>query len=509
MNQGLWAAGRLAPLVGRVRPARAAFAGSTLLSVLAIVTGGTLNRDGMLYVDAARMFLADGLAATHAVFGWPFLPVLMAAVSQLTGLGLENAGYLLNVLFMAGACALLVACSARLLPEAAWPICLALLAIPGLNDYRHEVLREYGCWFFVMLSFWLALRWSERPRWRSVLPVHAALVAAALFRPEALALFPALILWQASDAPAAERWRRLAMIGALPVAGLATLVAMSAADTLPGRLAADLGHFSPERFLAKARQLEQVLPEYARGQAATILFFGSLAIIPVKFVKMMGVFNLPLLFPCAEPGEFRAAIGRARLFAWAFLAHLLVLMVFVTDLHFLAGRYMAALLLFVVPFAGYGLWRLFERFPRWRAPVVLVSILIALSNVVSTSPGKHHFVAAGQWLAANAQDSPRVYVESARSAYYAGWRFSARPAPEVRRQLTEGLRRGDYDLVVLEVSRKEAAIAPWLAASGLREIVRFTHPNRDAVVIAEPQPRQAQDSASNTSRMREKTGSIE
>lgn len=499
----------VAPLLARARPAWVAFAGSALLSLIAIATGGTLNRDGMLYVDAARLFLTDGFAATHAVFAWPFLPVLMAAVSQVTGLGLENAGYLLNILFMAGACALLVACSTRLLPEAAWPICLVLLAIPGLNGYRNEVLREYGGWFFIMLSFWLALRWSDRPRWRNVLPVHATLVAAALFRPEALALFPALILWQAFESPPAARWRRLAMIGALPVAGLATLVALNASGMLGGRLAADLGRFSPERFMDKARQLGLALPEYARGEAPIILFFGSLAIIPVKFVKMMGLFNLPLLFAGAAPGGFRAVIGRAQLFAWAFLAQLLVLTVFVTDQHFLAGRYVAALLLFVVPFAGYGLWCLFKRFPRWRIPLALISILIALANVVSSSPGKHHFVAAGQWLAANAQDSPRVYIESARSAYYAGWRFSGRPDPGERSRLAEDLRQGRYDLVVLEVSRKEDDIAAWLASSGLREVVRFTHPNKDAVVVAEPQRPQAQDSASNTSRRREKTGSIE
>lgn len=491
----------------RISPAGVAFVASLLLSLLAITTNGLLNRDGMLYVDAARLFQQGGWAAAQDVFAWPFLSVLVALFSQFTGLGLETAGYALNVLFMAGACALLVACAARLFPEAVWPTLLALLAIPGLNDYRDEFLREYGCWFFVMLAFWLALRWADAPRWPSALFIHAALGVAALFRPEALALLPALILWQAVEAPSHERWRRLAMIGALPLlAGVALLVA-HATGALSGRLASDLGRFSPERFMAKAQLIGQALPEFARDEATTILLFGSLAIIPLKFVKMMGVFCIPFFYPFLRAGGFGDTLRRARLFTWAFIAHLLVLMVFVTDLHFLAGRYVAALLLFAVPFAGYGLWRLFDRFPRWKLPVVVVAVLLAFSNAVTLAPGKHHFVAAGEWLAQNATDSPRVYVESARSAYYAGWRFSGRPDPAARSRLAGPLKAGSYDLVVLEVSRKEEDIAGWLDEVGLREIVRFTHPNRDAVVIAAPVA--VQEGAASTPRSGAQTDPVE
>lgn len=500
---------RIAGGLRRLSPVWTAFVASVLLSLLAIATSGTLNRDGMLYVDAARLFQQAGWSGAQEIFAWPFLPVLMALLSQITGLGLETIGYAINVLFMAGACALLVACAARLFPEAVWPTLLALLAIPGLNDYRDEVLREYGCWFFVMLAFWLALRWADAPRWRTALTVHVALGAAALFRPEALALLPAIIFWQALEAPSRQRWRRLAMIGALPLLACVALLIAYATGSLPGRLAGDLGRLSPERFMAKAQLVAQALPEFAQDQATTILLFGSLAIIPLKFVKMMSVFCIPFLYPFLRAGGLSDTLRRTRLFPWAFAAHLLVLMVFVTDHHFLAGRYVAALLFFAVPFTGYGLWLLLEKYPRWKLLLAAAAILLALSNAVSLAPGKRHFISAGEWLAKNAADSPRVYVESARSAYYAGWRFSGRPGPAERARLAGLLKRGDYDLVVLEVSRKEEDIAGWLGAVGLREIVRFTHPNRDAVIVAAPTPALPQESAANTSHSRAQTGSIE
>lgn len=503
------AADRIADVLRRISPVWTAFVASALLSLLAIATSGTLNRDGMLYVDAAHLFQQAGWSGAQEIFAWPFLPVLMAAFSQFTGLGLETVGYALNILFMAGTCALLVTCAARLFPEAVWPTLLALLAIPGLNDYRDEVLREYGCWFFVMLAFWLALRWADAPRWRAALSVHAALGAAALFRPEALALSPALILWQAAEAPSQERWQRLAMIGALPLLACTVLLIAYATGSLADRLANDIGRFSPERFMAKAQLVAQALPEYSRDQATTILLFGSLAIIPLKFVKMMGTFCIPFLYPLLRAGSLRDTLRRARLFPWAFAAHLVVLMIFVTDHHFLAGRYVAALLLFTVPVAGYGLRLLLDRYPRWKRPLVAAAILMALANAVSLAPGKRHFISAGEWLAQNVKDSPRVYVESARSAYYAGWRFSGRADPATRARLVEPLKQGRYDLVVLEVSRKEKDIADWLREVGLREIIRFTHPNRDVVIIAEPTPARVQESAANTSHSRAKTGSIE
>ena len=177
-----------------VTPARVAFIASLLISWIAISTSGSLNRDGMLYVDTARVFLNEGFVAAKETFSLPFLPIVMALFSKLTGFGLETSGYLLNALFLAGACALMTDCAGRKYPEAVWPICLVLLALPGLNHYRDEILREYGCWFFFMLTFWLSLRWSESPRWPMALLAQLALVLSALFRPEALTFFPALIL---------------------------------------------------------------------------------------------------------------------------------------------------------------------------------------------------------------------------------------------------------------------------------------------------------------------------
>ncbi|MBW7901196.1 MAG: glycosyltransferase family 39 protein [Rhodocyclaceae bacterium] len=482
-------------------PVGAAFAGSLLLSLVARLPG-LINRDGILYVNVAQVFIEAGFGAAQEVFSWPFFPALIGIFSRITGLDPESAGYLLNALFMAGACALLVAGCRRQQPETAWMVCLTTLALPGLNEYRNELLREYGCWFFTMLAFWLAIRWSERPRWPAALAVQASLAIAALFRPEALALLAALIGWQAFTAPRGERLRRLAMIGAPALVGAAVLLILYATGSLAqgNRLAGDLGRLDLERFNLKAQAIAAVLPEFAQKNAHTILLVGSLAVIPVKFFGKIGIFLVPLL-AFLTGRQVRQALAVHAPFAWGFGVHLLVLAVFVTDLQFLAGRYVAPLYLMGAPFLGWGLLQLVRRIPHWRWPILATAIILMFANVVSLSPGKTHFVDAGKWLSANATDSPRVYIESGRAAYYAGWKHRNRP-PETRNTLAEALSRGEYDLLVLEVSREETGFEKWAEGAGLRIVQRFAHSGNDDVIVAEPAHPQPPNAPSSTERSR-------
>lgn len=468
-------------------PVRATFLASLLLSLVARL-GSTLNRDGMLYVKGAQAFLDGGFAAAREVFNWPFLSIAMAIAGRLTGLGPEAAGFLLNALFMAGACALMVACIARRTPELSWLGAFVVLALPGLNEYRNELLREYGCWFFVMLAFWLALRWAERPRWPSALALQAALAGAALFRPEALALFPALLLWQLAGAPRAERGRRLLMLGGLPLAAAIVLATLYVSGKLAGgnRLAGDLGRISLARFDAKAQLLASALIVYAQEQARTILLFGSLALVPLKVLQKLGIFVVPLAFVLFRRAAW-PALGRHPLFAWGIAAHLLVLAVFVVDLQFLAGRYVGLILLFATPFAAAGLATMLRGRPRWRSAVFVGMALLALANVVSTSPGKTHLVEAGRWLAANVADPTTVYIDSGRTAYHAGWHSAVVAERNQRPAVEKAVAEDRYALYVLERSRKDAPLEDWLAQTGLRVVTRFEHPNRDAVIVAAPQ----------------------
>ena len=466
-------------------PVRTAFVGSILLSLIALQKG-VINRDGMLYADAARVFIDQGFTAAGEVFPWPFMSILMAVLSQITGLDVETAGHLLNVLFMAGVCALLVATSGRLFPEAIWPICLVVLSVPALNEYRDELLREYGAWFFLMVAIWLSLRWLERPGWRMALAIQLAIVAAAIFRPEALAYLAAIALWRLFAVPGLEGWRQFLMLVWLAVFAALLVVVLHGYGNLPlDRLIGEFRRFELAGFREKSAALESALIVHARDMASTILVIGSLGLVPLRYLLKLGLFLVPLAYACVVLRP-HSALSRSGVFAWLFAVQCLVLGVFVLDMQFLAGRYVAPLIMFSIPLVGYGLARLMERFPRWRVAMVALALLVMASNVVSSGAGKLHYIEAGDWLANNVKDTSRVYVESGRAAYHAGWRYATNRGSMDRSQLRDALRGGKYDLVVLEVSRKEHDFEQWLEEAGMREVRRFGSDRGDSVRVAVP-----------------------
>lgn len=488
----------------RDRPVAVTFLASLLLSALAVGTGN-LNRDGMLYTEAARAFLEGGLPAAKAVFTWPFLPVLMASLSALTGLSPDTCGHLLNALFLATACALMVDLIRRSDPDLAWLAAFVVLALPGLNEYRNELIREYGAWCFTMIALRLAVEWPNRPGWRPSLAIQGSLGVAMLFRPEAAVFFVCILLWQHGQTSSMSRTLRAVLLGGLPALLLLGILGAHVAGLIPdsSRIAGEISRFNFSSFDEKALEMGKAFNDYAREEAQTahaILFFGSLALIPWKLIGKFGIFLLPLAAFAFVPLK-KSILGRYSLLAWVFGGHLLVLAVFVLQHQFASGRYLGPLLLFSTPFVAFGLQRLIGQWPRWHLPILVLAGVIALANVTSLKPPKTHFPAAGAWLAAHHErESPRIFLESARTAHYAGWRYSTRTVPPNRPQLATDVAAGTYDLVVLEVSRKDKGFADWLMQSGLREIHRFSDANGDAIVVAEVIAAQRQVSSSAASK---------
>jgi hypothetical protein len=471
------------------RPVQVAFWASLVLSLIAIAGSATLNRDGMLYASIAQVMLDEGVAQALAKFDWLLLPALMAALSWLTGMSTELAGHVLGALFMAGTCALLVACAQRQFAGVGWAACLVVLALPAINAFRDQIVREFGYWFFCTLALWFALRWAERWRWRDALLCQVAIVAAVCFRLEAIILLPALVLWQLFARAGRPLLLRLAMLGAGPLmlagalAGLDALGLVSIDTRLAHYLdAVDLvskiAHFN-----AAADQIAvAVLNKISDDDAAAILFVGLVSFIPAKFVLLLGVFAIPLGYLCVS-GKLRAHLHAWSVMNWVFVIYVMVLVAFVTERFFLASRYVSLLNLVAVPLIAAGLVMLREYWPRATRLVVFVALLTMLDNVISLSPPKLHLVEAGQWLARTVPDVKRVGFEDQRVAYYAGagyfpWLYLDRD--EAAAQLA----RGELDYMVVAIGPEQPLEqTPWFHNHGLIEVERFSQSSGAALVV--------------------------
>ena len=478
-----------------IGPVRMAFFASLLLSLIAVWNNPVLNRDGMLYIEWAQKIINNGSEGLYYA-GQPSLlalPLLISGLSWATGLSPEAAGQLLNALFLAGTCALIVVITRNRRPEASWAACLVVLAMPAYNGYRGEILREYGFWFFSVLAIWLAMRWDESPPWREAILCQVSIGLAAMFRLEAVAFYPALMAWQLFSAPPGLRLRRAFMIGCLPVAGVlvAAMIYGSGLIEFPTRMAYFLEAANPLRKIQMLDEAGKKISDagllkykFSREEAGYILFFGLLSIIPMKFIQMSGALLVPFIFLfITQPA--RAALARWHPLTWAFLAYTCVLAAFVTHMFFLTGRYVSLLNLLAVPIIAVGLALMMDRFPRWRALTVAVALTMMLANVVSFSPKKTHMLEAGAWLAGNVKDASRVYVDDGRIGFYAGLGIVGTGQMKMdRTELSKAIAENRFDMIAMEVAKKDADFETWAAENRLHILKRFSNKAGNAVVVA-------------------------
>lgn len=484
---------RLNLRLGDSAPIWAAFFGSLVLSLAAIQGSGTLNNDGMLYVETARSFVAGGYAGAFRTFDWPLLSLLMAWVGQLSGIGPESAGHLINAMFLAGTCALMVDLVGRRQPEAVWAACLVVLSLPGVNGYRDQLLREYGCWFFSVLAFWLAAYWERDGfRWRVSLLCQVSLICAVLFRFEAVLFFPALVFWQLFSAPKGERLTRTLKVVYLPITAglLVSLAYVSGLVAMPARLmeyvqAVDISATSKTSQQAAKLIESGILPKYSRDYAGYILFTGLLAVVPLKFFSAMGIFSVPFVYVLANRPA-RETVGRWAPLTWAFFAHLIALAGFAVNRLFVLARHAGPLALLAVPVVAEGVLLLLQRSSAWRIAVIVASLLTMASNVVTFGPGPSHIHEAAAWLQHNVAESDRVYVEDPKVTYRAGWRQSGwRGVPIGRPQIEKAVADGRFHILVLSQSRKKPVVDEWIARNGWKPAHRFENEAGDAIIVVD------------------------
>ena len=472
-------------------PAGLTFIASLILSAIAIYVRDDPGRDGMLYIETASIFLESGLSAARASFDWVFYPVCIGVFSKLTGLGVELSAYAFSALLFAGVCATLVRLMQIQFPAAVWYVCLVVLALPKFNDQRSVIIREFGYWLFCLQSLLAALRWQKNPTYAGGLIVQSMLLMAALFRVEALVFFAALALWQLfTRLPWKVRFQRMSMLIGLPLMAFLALSLLIIAGKIDmaGRLSnyalAANPFFVFKNFRDVADQLAAtVLNHYSADEAGTILFFGLLSTIAVKFVTNNGIFLVPLvLFFCT--GNFRQRLSEWRLQSWFFIVYALVLGAFVSHHLFISARYVSFLNILLIPLLALGLKEMFERYSRWRPAFLALVMLFALANVVSFSPRKTQYRDAGAWLSAHADMAPRTYIDDARIRYFASSAFKKKKAHALSPEAIEAaIHAGEVDYLVVGISRRLVGKAQWFHALPLEEIKRFENKAGEAVLV--------------------------
>lgn len=478
--------GRVGAYVARIvdkYPVRLAFWSSLLLSLIAVMGTATVGRDAALYIDIAQQVSEHGPSVAWKNFDWPWFSFLLAGTHLVLRLPLELSAYLWCGLFLAGTCALMVDCVRRRSPDTTRWACLVVLAMPAVNSFRNDIIREYGFWFFCTLALWLALRWQDRGGWLRAALIHLAIVAGLFFRLEAVLLFLALGLWQLPNLWSPTHRSRFMQFALLPVIGL--FAALVSGAFLAPRLMLYMEMITPRNVFASFQMLSEqfgnsLVNKYSRDEAGRIIFFGILASLSISFVKLMGPFAVPFVLR-RNWGALSVYWRDYRPFAWAALLYAVVLVLFFIKEQFMNTRYVSFLNLLFVPVLAMGLSAFARQFPRGCKALVVLGLLVMLSNVLSFGAGKTHYIEAGHWMAAHVEPGESAYFEDGRISYYAG-RGYVLPLL-TREEAMSAQHAGEYRYFLIDAKEGEPWLSAWLAEHNLRILAHFANRKGATVLV--------------------------
>lgn len=412
----------------KTSPVAMTFMLSIALSLASLSYRASMNPDGMVHIMAGRIFIEEGFLPALEFFDWPFFSILIGIVSYILPISYETAGHLLNILMLSTTCVLLVKITQRYVPNSAWLACLVVLALPGLNENRHEVMREDGAWMFLTLAIWLAIRNPKELTLISAVGPSVSLFLAFLFRAEFAVFYPALILWQWYSLQENRNLRNSILLFSLPFAATA-LSAVAAAIFLKESHIQRISifwsylnsEFISQNFISKSAQIQQILgPDITQQMAGgEVLAWGMIGYAINSFIENLYLLIIPFAIGIHGCLQHKKKFSLLNLLFISFSA---VVVAFLFRHYFLSDRYTATLTIICIPLITYGL-RLAYR-GRKKFAAYLISALLALNvldNVISTGDRDTHIVEAGHWLQEHHIPERETYIDFARIAYHAGW----------------------------------------------------------------------------------------
>ncbi|MBD1549867.1 hypothetical protein HAQ04_00195 [Pseudomonas sp. C2L11] len=475
------------PLARRLQPVPLAFFGSVFLSFVAIMGVVTVGRDGAFYLDIAQQVIDHDASAAWGVFDWPWYSLLLAGTHRVLRLPLEACAYLWSTLFLAGTCALVVDGVRQRVRQAAYWACLVVLAMPAVNQFRGDIIRESGFWFFCVLALWLAMRWQKHGGWWLAGSIYLAIALASLFRLEALVLVLAMVLWRLPDVIEPRQRRLLLQMLWAPAAAalMGGLLVLALGDVPVRRWEYYVELVRPAAMFGAFHQLSEqfaasLINKYSANEAGRIIFIGLSGSLLIKCIGLMGPFALAFLSP--RPWyAFKVYWRDFRVAAITGLLYLCILMLFFIRMQFVNGRYLSFLILLAVPLLAVAMSMFASHYPRLGKALIGLGVLVMIGNVISLSAQKTHYVEAGHWVAGHTPREASIYYQDGRIAYYAGRGYKvdeATPEAVMNTDQAQG-----YQYFVIEASGNEPWLRAWLVEHQQKVLAHFANRKGDAVVV--------------------------
>jgi hypothetical protein len=476
-----------------------------LLSAWLIALDPLVNRDAIIYLRTAEIFLHDGLAASQTKFDRPLLPILIAGVHWLTGLPLLYAGLLITTLSYVLLSVGFVATVHTLGGDrrVQWLAALLILSHPMLNANRSAIVRDPTYWALSILALREVLLYLRHRRYRHVLRWFACIVLATLFRFEGL--FYALLV-PLSLLSLRYLDRRLYHAGRflLPVVVSAALFVGAAALFSPDSTTSDRILFPsiaryverlwefPGHFAALSENTAQAMLAFtARDDVTTAVLAGFAAVLALNIIRALTWPYLAVMLWGAAQRMFAplryddsAVIIRHGLIA------LLYLCLFMLINQFVLERYTKQLVVFVMLFLPFALdAMLAPGQKRWPRMLVITLLAVMCLDTLHTGEYRKAYIRdATYWVTENTPEQTSITSNEKYIGYFSerdfDWAAATRQGYKLEELLADenSWRNADYLVVVIK-SRQESLWQVFLDTQELEEIRSFATDDRARVAV--------------------------
>lgn len=484
---------------------------SLILSLSQVLTDDVINSDGILYLQIAEHIQKNEWSSATKLYNWLFYPFLIAQLSNLTSLSLEQAAHLLNSLCTAIICTtfiLIIKEFGGKEKATLWFASLIILCYPNMNEYRDMIIRDHGYWAFYLLSCLYFLKAYQQIKVKTLIALITFLVIATLFRVEGLIftlILPLFLLtWHIKIQK--NRIRALFQIVLITSVTLLAYHFISSNDHNIGYTKTTQIYQAIESSFYKIKSSVDITENYinklsvhrfSENYAPTVLGFVFLLILATEIFSATSA-----LYVFALISSFfvkRGFLSNYLIKPWGVLIiiNLIILCGFLLSAFFLTGRYPIALsliLLIPIPFFLNVIYQQIKvrQISPFEKKLLLASMIlfaiVSVDGVVSFGTKKSYLKDTGVWISANMNpDNENFYTNNLHVNFYAGTqsgqRIKNKSLDTVLNDITTN-KLSSFNIMAIQVSRKSHQGLPRLVnALNSNPVKTFHNKAGDSVYI--------------------------
>jgi 4-amino-4-deoxy-L-arabinose transferase-like glycosyltransferase len=467
------------------------------MSLLIFMSDAAINRDGVLYIAAAKQFAGGSFRDGLAIWRTPLYPLLILFVHYFVPQWVTAARLIGVISFVLVLIPLYFLTEDLFSRRAAFWSCLLFTVSPLPLRWTTFVMRDQVFILFLTCAVYFAQRRLSSRRVIHLLAAAAFCWASTFLRPEGAIIFPVYLIVLIGCAITRPDERRSYVRDSViwlsvPIAVLIAALGMLGPESLHfNRYDEAVRHvqeFFEFKFLGNVRQLRVLLREMERNSPggewsqnfaqitrkfmAVIYLLGLLQ----SFVRVLFVLNLIPLFY----GLRRYRLQATHIFTIFFIVtYLLMIYYFAIVRNFIDSRFLFGAAVITYCLVGAGMETILtslQRFPHARVlgTIVVIGFLFAPVSKYDEVLAKSDNIVmrAGEWLASQPHFEKRKLIcTDPRILFYAGREISLRDQgadvlylDQPQQRLEQIARENGCDAIVIREPRKRIPFLPEIKA---------------------------------------------